>query len=244
MILLNLSLQTNIIIINILLILIIIIWYLYFRKIEKFKIIFIWLTLLFIINLINLRITIKNYIKNSNKIGDKGFTGIKGDKGSSGLNNISQIYINPEQDVQNLGFDRGDSIAYYNFLSKEIGDPNRHLFITEISSDRTELRLDSNILTNLDIIEQTNIFSQQRENRAYFADFYLNFGNNDLLISNNLKIDNENTDDPTVLVKLYEPLPPEFDLKSECWVVTTLNPPLSFKVSFPNQVIVFVLWSK
>ena len=45
--------------------------------------------------------------------------------------------------------------------------------------------------------------------------------------------------DPTVLVKLYEPLPPEFDLKSELWVVTTLNEPEAFRVTFPNQVIDF-----
>ena len=54
-----------------------------------------------------------------------------------------------------------------------------------------------------------------------------------------IKIDNENTIDPTVLVKLYEPLPPEFDLKSELWVVTTLNEPEAFRVTFPNQVIDF-----
>tara|TARA_R110002020_G_scaffold174307_1_gene365425 strand:- start:4123 stop:11802 length:7680 start_codon:yes stop_codon:yes gene_type:complete len=164
---------------------------------------------------------------------------VENDSPSTGINSISQFNIDPEKDLQNLGFDRGDSIAYYNFLTKEIGDPNQHLYIKEISSDRTELRLDSNTLTNLDIIEQTNAFVQKREDSDYFLDFYLNLGNNDLLISNNVKIDNEDTTDPTILVKLYEPLPPEFDLKSELWVVTTLNEPEAFRVSFPNQVIDF-----
>ena len=108
---------------------------------------------------------------------------VENDSPASGLNNISQIQIHPESDCQSQGFDRGDNIAYYNFLSKEIGDVNQKLFITEISSDRTEIRLDSNVLSNIDIIEQTNFFTQQRENKVYFADFYLNFGNNDLLIS-------------------------------------------------------------
>ena len=164
---------------------------------------------------------------------------VENDSPSTGLNAISQFNINPESDCQTQGFDRGDNIAYYNFLNKQIGNVNQKLFISEISSDRTEIRLDSNVLSDIDIVEQTNKFVQKRENSNYFLDFYLNFGNNDLLISNNLKIDNENTVDPTVLVKLYEPLPPEFDLKSELWVVTTLNEPEAFRVTFPNQVIDF-----
>lgn len=164
---------------------------------------------------------------------------VENDSPSTGLNAISQFNINPESDCQTQGFDRGDNIAYYNFLNKQIGNVNQKLFISEISSDRTEIRLDSNVLSDIDIVEQTNKFTQKREDSDYFLDFYLNFGNNDLLISNNIRLDNENTVDPTILVKLYEPLPPEFNLKSELWVVTTLNEPEAFRVSFPNQVIDF-----
>ena len=72
---------------------------------------------------------------------------------SAGNNNsISQFTISPGDDVENLGFGQGKYIAYYNFLTKQVGDPNTNLFISEISSDRTEIRLDSNTLSNLDIV--------------------------------------------------------------------------------------------
>ena len=57
---------------------------------------------------------------------------VEDDSPSTGLNAISQFNINPESDSQTQGFDRGDNIAYYNFLTKEIGNINEKLFISEI----------------------------------------------------------------------------------------------------------------
>ena len=108
---------------------------------------------------------------------------VKNDGQSAGNDNqISQFNISPGVDTENQGFSQGEYLAYYNFLTKQIGDPNTNLFIQEISSDRTEIRLDSNILSNLDIVEQTNNFIQVRDESTYFVDFYLNFGSNDLII--------------------------------------------------------------
>ena len=169
------------------------------------------------------------------------FYNVKNDGQSPGNNNeISTFSITPENDVTRFGSDQGEFITYYNFLSKKIGDNYTKLFIQEISSDRTEVRLDSNILSPLDILEQTNNLIQEREQSNYFLDFYLNFGENDLVIANNIKLDNEDTDDPTVVVKLYEPLPSNFDLKDELWVVTTFNEPEAFRVSFPSEPINFI----
>jgi hypothetical protein len=113
------------------------------------------------------------------------------------------------------------------------------LYISEISSDRTEIRLDSTSLTESDIVEQTNIFIQERENSAYFLDFYLNFGDNNLFISNNISLDNQDPTNPTVLIKLYEPLSDEFDINSTLWVVTVLEEPIAYKVTFEDIPIVF-----
>ena len=159
---------------------------------------------------------------------------------AAGNNEISQFNILPGNDTEDQGFDQGEYLAYYNFLTKQIGDPNTNLFIQEISSDRTEIRLDSNILSNLDIVEQTNNFIQVRDESTYFVDFYLNFGSNDLIIANNIQLENATTNDPTILIKLYEPLPAQFGLKNELWVVTTLNEPEAFNVNFPPQPIEFV----
>ena len=150
-----------------------------------------------------------------------------------------QFDISPEDDVTNEGYSNGEYIAYYNFLTKRIGDQFSNLFISEISSDRTEIRLDSTILSNLDILDQTNNFISFRDDQDYFVDFYLNFGDNILVIANNIKLENETTNDPTVLIKLYEPLPPSINIKDELWIVTTLNEPEAFQVIYPNLPITF-----
>ena len=155
-------------------------------------------------------------------------------------NEINAFSINPDTDVESFGFDQGEFIAYYSFLTKKIGDPFTNLYIKEISSDRTEVRLDSNVLTNLDIVEQTNNFIQERDDSSYFVDFYLNLGNNDLIISNNIKLEDETTDDPTIVVKLYEPLPPQFSLKDELWIVTSFSEPEAFSVFFPPTPITVI----
>ena len=156
---------------------------------------------------------------------------------SQPLPKISEFNISPNEDLTTLGFDSGEYIAYYNFLTNQIGDSNTPLFISEISSDRTEVRLDNT--NGLSIPLETNGFINFRDKQDYFVDFYLNFGNNNLVISNNIKLDNENTDNPTILIKLYEPLPLQFDLKSTLWVVTTLNEPEAFLVTYPLETIEF-----
>jgi hypothetical protein len=154
-------------------------------------------------------------------------------------NSLSQIEIDPEKSLINSGYDQGEYITYFNILNKQIGSELQQLYIAEISSDRTEIRLDSTSLTEADIVEQTNIFIQERENSAYFLDFYLNFGDNNLFISNNISLDNQDPTNPTVLIKLYEPLSNEFDINSILWVVTIVEEPIAYKVTFEDIPIVF-----
>lgn len=71
-------------ILNILLIGIILLWLFYIKNMKNNKIIFMWITFLFFINLFNIRITIIDYLKNSERIGDKGNKGIIGNKGNKG----------------------------------------------------------------------------------------------------------------------------------------------------------------
>ena len=91
---------------------------------------------------------------------------------SSTNNSLSQIEIDPEKVLINSGYDQGEYITYFNIFNKRIGSELQQLYITEISSDRTEIRLDSTSLTEIDIVEQTNNFVRERENSAYFLDFY------------------------------------------------------------------------
>ena len=152
---------------------------------------------------------------------------------------ITQLTVDPAKDINNIGFYAGNYVAYYNFLLKHIGDPNLRLYISEISSDRKEIRLDSNILPSVDIIEQTNNFISFRNQQPYFVDFYLNFGGNNLIISNNVKLESSDESNPSILIKLYNPLPDNISLRDELWVVTTLNDPEAYRVDYPLETTPF-----
>jgi hypothetical protein len=163
---------------------------------------------------------------------------VQNDGQSAGNNNLSQIIISPEETLINNGFDQGSYITYFNFLNKNIGSDIEQLYITEISADRTEIRLDSMVLSDMDIVEKTNEFVQYRETSEYFVDFYLNFGDNQLLIANNITLDSQDPNNHTILVKLYEPLPEGFDVNSTLWVVTSIEESIAYQVNFEDTPIV------
>ena len=163
---------------------------------------------------------------------------VQNDGQSAGNNNLSQIIISPEETLINNGFDQGSYITYFNFLNKNIGSDIEQLYITEISADRTEIRLDSMVLSDMDIVEKTNEFVQYRETSEYFVDFYLNFGDNQLLIANNIALDSQDPNNHTILVKLYEPLPEGFDVNSTLWVVTSIEESIAYQVNFEDTPIV------
>jgi hypothetical protein len=158
---------------------------------------------------------------------------------SAGLENtISTIQMDPESVLVDSGYSQGIYNLYFNFFNKQVGSNLQQLYISEISSDRTEIRLDSTALTIVDIVEQVSKLIQQRESSPYFLDFYLNFGENQLAIANNIQLDNQDSANPTVLIKLYEALPAQFDLNSPLWIVTTFEQPIAYQVTFPSIPIV------
>ena len=143
------------------------------------------------------------------------------------------VILNPVSNLEDLGFDVGSYNILYSFYRKRLSSNiSEKYFISEISSDRTEIRLDSNTIANELIISSTNDFIEYRETAEYFVDFYLNFGNNQTIIANNVKLETDENLDPTVLIKLYEPLPTSFDVKDELWVVELLSKPQAYEINF------------
>lgn len=122
----------------------------------------------------------------------------------------NEIYVNPEEDLANVGVTNGIVNTLYNFFTKRLSSsPQSTYYISEISSDRTEIRLESNIISTEDIITSTTEFIAYREQDETFPDFYLNLGSNQLYIANNIRLDGE-----SVLIKLYEPLPLNINVKN------------------------------
>jgi hypothetical protein len=131
------------------------------------------------------------------------------------------VTIDPQKDLESQGYSDGSYYTLYNFLKRKLSSsPNSTFYIQNISTDRTELRLNTTQIANSDIIDLTNQFSIEiSSNPGAYLDFYLNFGDNKFIIANNIALDNTNSIDPTILIKLYEPLPQDFDINSKCWIV-------------------------
>ncbi len=153
------------------------------------------------------------------------------------INGDTELY--PSENLEELGYDEGSFYATYNFYRKILSsDINTNYYISEISSDRTEVRLNSNTIPTELIISSSIEFIEFRKTQDYFVDFLLNFGNDQQVIANNLKLDTTTSVEPSLLVKLYEPLPSQFDLKSTLWVVKEISASQAYNVIFPPLDII------
>ena len=161
-------------------------------------------------------------------------------------NLISTLILDPFQDtppeseidgVDNLSNSR-ITIVGYEFLDKKIGSELQNLFISEISPDRTELELNSFVLSYSDIVEQTSKFVEERDYSLYFLEFLLNFGEGKYVTGVNIKL-GDDVENPKILVKLSSPLPDEFIINSPLWIVTKIDEPKYFSVeqTFPVESI-------
>jgi hypothetical protein len=149
----------------------------------------------------------------------------------------NQLYLDPEVDVVNAGFDEGTVNVLYNFYTPIFSSlPSFNYYIKEISANRTELRLASTAIDNLLISASVSEFISSSAAQPTFQDFYLNFGDNFTVIANNVLLDETGTE-TTVLVKLYEPLPNNIGLKDQLWAITKLSDSLAYQLDYINEVI-------
>lgn len=165
---------------------------------------------------------LNNEIIYSNEAGFSGWSFIDG-----------QVYLDPQTDLERVGYTIGNYNTLYTFLNNEASSSifNQY-YIETISSDRTEIRLNTTQILNADVVNGVTALATkiQTSTLTYF-DFYLNFGQNQLVIANNILLDTTNPNDPTVLIKLYEPLPINFTLKDECWIVTQVAEPIAYNIN-------------
>lgn len=143
------------------------------------------------------------------------------------------LYLDPEADAKDQGFNRGSVNVKYNFFRKFLAsgpNPSQNFWIKQISTSRTEIKAARQDLSNLELATAFNEFNGVLGSDAYYPDFLLDFGVDVQLIAvNAVYIEEEGQG--YVLFKLYEPLPDNIDLKSAFWVVTQVADPAEFNVT-------------
>ncbi len=153
-------------------------------------------------------------------------------------NSVSTVTVNPEKDLLSNGYDQGNYTVYYNFIRNVLNSSQSSpYFLSQISSDRTEIRIINNSLSNEEIKSLVDSFTTELNDSPYFEDFRLNFSNNNIFIANNILLDATNESQYTVLIKLYEPLPTHIGLKDSLTVGLQTADEFSFRVEFENKVI-------
>jgi hypothetical protein len=146
------------------------------------------------------------------------------------------IEIDPVKDLQNLGYTSGEFKVQYNFFNNKLSNPSAELFLKEISSDRTELRIGSTILTNEQIESGSIALINEYTGSAYFVDYVLNFGNNNQVLAVNLAL-NKVLTGYEILFKLYQPLPDNIQEKDSLWVVKEKVNPFVFDINLDTLIL-------
>ena len=150
---------------------------------------------------------------------------------SAGKSGASILSIDPIGDSKLYGYQYGGVKLLYHFLNDLYTNTKERIpfYIESISPDRTEVRLQSLDLSNDDIKSYTQAIKDRLLNQSYFNEFRLNFDNNDLFIGINIDVV-ESNGNSYVAVKLYEPLPSAYDLKSITYVNEVISDSVVFEV--------------
>jgi hypothetical protein len=157
---------------------------------------------------------------------------------NSGLtaeNTLPIIEIDPVQDLQNLGYVSGEFSTQYHFQKRYLSNPDElELFISEISADRTEIRLNSTSITSDDLQVLAEKLIQDIEVSSDTKYYLFNLPDNRQFLVVNAAVDNESQ---TLLLKLYEPLSDNIQIKESGWMTEEIIEPYVFDINLDASVI-------
>ena len=144
---------------------------------------------------------------------------------------VSSLELDPVKDLESNFYNTGIWKIDYNFLSP-IQSGNLELYISEISLDRTELRLDSIQKTPEDLDYVVNSIREKTQSNSFFEGTYLDLGLGQLNLITNSTLDKD-----TLLVKLYRPLPNTFSIKNRVNIYYKISDPIAYQVEFPVEEV-------
>jgi hypothetical protein len=150
---------------------------------------------------------------------------------------LPNIEIDPIQDIQDLGYESGELNVRYNIFRKIASEPfSNHLFIQQISTDRTELRIGSTDLSNAQLTTIAQDFANKQAGVPFYYSVILNFGNNKQVVAVNIVSEINTNGTANILIKLYEPLPLNISLKDTFWIVEEIVNPYVFSLNLDKLI--------
>jgi hypothetical protein len=151
-------------------------------------------------------------------------------------NTLPEILIDPTLDIENSGYNNGNFKSQYSFFRRKFSESNNDLFISEISEDRTEIRVNSIKLTSSDLVKEAQNLINELTSVSYQKYYIANFFDDIQQTVINVAIDNT-TEVPSVLFKLYEPLSSDILEKDTLWVTEEITEPYVFNINLDVIII-------
>jgi hypothetical protein len=142
------------------------------------------------------------------------------------------IEIDPIKDIQDFGYNDGAFYSQYSFFRRKFSDNQDDIFISEISSDRTEIRINSVDIPSNIFLTQSQQLIDELNSSAYQKYYLINFRPDIQQVVVNVAIDNN-----SVLLKLYEPLDESIVLKDTLWLAEEIIYPYTFNIDLNITVV-------
>lgn len=147
----------------------------------------------------------------------------------------SQVKLDFDKLVEFFGLSTGDYIANFTFYRPLLGSSSsQKYFISEVSSDGTEVELNGTLLDSPENIQAILEFQQEIRNSKTLTPFYLEFSTGVVSAVNLLY-----TQDRKLLIKLYQPLPANITVKDLCKVYLRVGEPVAYQLTFEPELVIF-----
>lgn len=176
-----------------------------------------------------------NWITGNHKINFQGKIPTLRDQRKRIITTNSAFGIDVYNELQSLKLKSGNFKFVINFFKNLIGSYERqHLRIDEISPDRTEIRLRAIDADDPEFLQQITDYVENvnQTNSTFYKNYLLNFSRNQNILFVNSVVIGE-----YLYVKLYEPLPDQYQVDFKCWVVEEQKQPYVDNVSILPKVV-------
>lgn len=145
----------------------------------------------------------------------------------------NKVEINPVDDLNDADFYSGNFIVNYKFFTDLFNSSEEDVFyISEISSNRTEIRVKSNSINIADIESDIQEVIDKLNNDPNYNDFLIKIENQIYIIGLNLKFEQD-----SILIKLYQPLPNQFNVKDTLFFTQKLSDSITYDVSLVQDIV-------